>query len=689
MRILRLLAACSTVTALLTATFFSPLTWAAETARLATFTQDGQTYYALSLTPEIAINEADACSVVVLVDTSASQQGAYRETALAALETLLNGLRPSDQVELWAVDLDAKPMTTDWVRPGSEQLRAAVDRLREVVPLGSTDLAGALRTAVESFSQSSSGQRTVVYIGDGISIANLLDTAALSQLVGQLRKARVSVTSHAIGPKTDSQLLAMLANQTGGNLYVQPPLAWRDEQAGMSDQQAQAQNTRNAQLGGKALAEWTRATVLWPVSAELDAALGQAYPATFPPLRADRDTILVGVTPLTLPDTVSVHVVAEGHYGRTPLAWTATTEASQEDNAYLARIVEVAQSDEGLSLPIVGSAGLAETARLVGAQMDQLTDLAERAVVSGDRQSAGRIAQAVLRADPGNVRAQTVQHVAEEAVPAEGDIRLVQPESLDGDSFLNRVGSGSTLLDQVEQERRVIAEMISKEIENAVIDARSAMSSDPRMAIQDLKLSLESVRRAPDLDAAKRAELISKLQTALKEARYQASLKDEIDRQREEELASLRERKLLNERLARNVEKEKQLMNRFHALIDETRYLEAEEVAQITEEIDPHGVTPRVATLWSRQKRNDYLQQVARAARHQAFFDSMYQIELSHIPTPDNPPIIFPDAEVWQELTNRRKKWASVDLSASSDAEERIQNALREPLKAPLNFTEL
>ena len=207
--------------------------------------------------------------------------------------------------------------------------------------------------------------------------------------------------------------------------------------------------------------------------------------------------------------------------------------------------------------------------------MDQLTDLAERAVVSGDRQSARRIAQAVLRADPGNVRARTIQHVAEQSAPAEGDIRLVQPESLDGDSLLNQVGSGSTLLDQVEQERRVIAEMISKEIENAVIDARSAMSSDPRMAIQDLKLSLESVRRAPDLDAAKRAELIDKLQTALKEARYQASLKDEIDRQREEELASLRERKLLNDRLARNIEKEKQLMNRFNALIDETRYLEA------------------------------------------------------------------------------------------------------------------
>ena len=414
-------------------------------------------------------------------------------------------------------------------------------------------------------------------------------------------------------------------------------------------------------------------------------ALGQAYPATLPPLRADRDTVLVGVSPLTLPETVSINVVAECHYGQTPLTWTVTTEASQEDNAYLTKVIEVAQSDEGLSLPTVGSEGLAETARLVGAHVDQLTELAERAATSGDQHSAGQIAQAVLRVDPGNVRAQTVQHVAED------EIRLVQPEAMLAEEvgLLDDVATGTTLLDQVEQERRVIAEMLSKEVENGVIDARTAMSSNPRKAIQDLKLSLESIRRAPDLDAAKRAELISKLQTALKEARYQASMKDEIDRQREEELASLRERKLLNERLALRIEKEKQLFSRFEALIDEQRYLEAEEVAQIAEEIDPDGVTPRVATLWSRLKRNHYLQQVARTARHQGFFDTMYQIELSSIPTPDNPPIIYPDAEFWQDLTNRRKKYASVDLSASSDAEERIQTALREPLKVPLDFTEL
>ena len=147
MRILRWLAAYSLATALFTASSFLTQTWAAEAARLVTFEQAGQTFYALSLTPEITVKEADAASVIVLVDTSASQQGAYRDAALAALDSLLKNLRPGDQVELWAVDLDVKPMTSETAAPNSDELRAAVGRLREVVPLGSTDLAKALQAA--------------------------------------------------------------------------------------------------------------------------------------------------------------------------------------------------------------------------------------------------------------------------------------------------------------------------------------------------------------------------------------------------------------------------------------------------------------------------------------------------------------------------------------------------------------
>ena len=62
-------------------------------------------------------------------------------------------------------------------------------------------------------------------------------------------------------------------------------------------------------------------------------------------------------------------------------------------------------------------------------------------------------------------------------------------------------------------------------------------------------------------------------------------------------------------------------------------------------------------------ERNNYLQQVVRAARWNAFTDSLYSTELSSVAPPDEPPIIYPEAPVWEELTNNRKRFASVDAA--------------------------
>ena len=735
-------------TALLTLHVNSQIAQAVEPARLITYQNEGQTYYALSLVPQVEKTQADASTIVVLFDTSASQQGAYRAAAMKSLEALLDGLRPSDRVELLAVDLGVKPMTEAPAVSDSLEMVAAVEELEQQIPLGSTDLSGALEAAVERLQATNAGQRTVVYIGDGISVANLLDTAELTKIVGKLREARVSVTSFAIGPKLDTQLLAVLANQTGGNLYIQTPMVWRDEDAGISDQRAQSENMRNAQIAGEQLAEWTSAAVLWPEQVQFSSEMGSTLPATMIPLRTDRDSIVLGVTSDQLPQSVSINIQTGGAAGTTQLTWAVQPEASQDDHAFLVEILAAAKADEGLSLPTLGSLGLHETARIVGARMEQLTNLAERAIATGDHEAAQRIAQAVLQADPANARARTVQYAIEHtgpvdqladinqrsgpgesivveqaapefapmpvSAPVEGDISLVQPQPIYqgaivgeqvlqgeviyqpahdvgaalgvGGGLLDQVGSDGEFLDQVEQERRVFVDMLRKEIQNTLIDARALMTTDPQLAIQDMKLALESVQRVADLDAHKRAELVSKLRSALKEAHYQASLKDELDRQRQQQLASSQAQQLMNERLTRRIEREKQLIDRFNALIDERRYQEAEEVAQIVEEIDPNGVTPRVATHWARFKRHEYLMAAARTARHQAAWEAWYQNELSSIPFPDNPPIIYPEAEVWEELTERRKRWKSVDVSARSKAEESIQAALRETLKTPLNY---
>ncbi|MEQ8838002.1 MAG: VWA domain-containing protein [Lacipirellulaceae bacterium] len=696
-----------------------------DASRLITYEKDGKTSYALSVVPTGKVATPESTDVVVLFDTSASQTGPFRVKALAALQSLLADLRPSDRVELIAVDLGAKRLTADFVAGNSADMEEALADLQEHTPMGSTDLQLAFEAAAERFDAARSKNRSVVYIGDGISVANLLDSSTLGEVVNSLKENRIPVSSYAIGPKTDAQLLAVLANHTGGNLYVAEPIVWQNEAEQISDERARLENLRKAQSVGKQMAAWTQAAVLWPTSVQMADELGETYPETFPPLRSDRDTILLGRTGESLGDKLAISLTVEGPNSQQSFQWEFTPEAPHNDRAFLGELTNIASRDRGLTLPTVGSAGLTESARMIGAQVDALTMLAERAIASGDRKGASQIVQTVLQADPGNVRARTVQNVVENeelffdqpiegeiiqgqpiegqvvegtviegAAPVEGEIILTRPAPIQGavvaeEGLLDRVGSDGSFLDQVEQERSVFANLLAKEIQVTVQNARDSMSTSPDLVIQDLKLNLDRVKRVKDIDEARRAELLDKLNIALQEAIRQSDIQAELDRQTEERIASARERELLNSRLFRRIEREKQLMNRFNALMDERKYVEAGEVATIMAEIDPDALVPQQATLWARHKRHHYLQQVARAARHQAAFDTMYQIELSHIPFPDNPPIIYPEADVWEDLTNRRKKFAAVDLGSQGEAEQRIQEALRTPLKLPLDYVEI
>ena len=58
------------------------------------------------------------------------------------------------------------------------------------------------------------------YIGDGVSLANLMAGGQLEHLLKLLVKQQISVSSFVIGPKNNAQLLATVANHTGGMLAI-------------------------------------------------------------------------------------------------------------------------------------------------------------------------------------------------------------------------------------------------------------------------------------------------------------------------------------------------------------------------------------------------------------------------------------------------------------------------------------
>lgn len=720
---------------------------------------DGGTYFSMSVSPDASMTVDGAREVVVLFDTSASQTSLYRETALASLDALVGSLRPNDSVRIAAIDLDARPMSQQMAPAGGNETKAALSRLRNEAPLGTTDLVRGLEATLDMFSEASAGnnatQRVVVYIGDGMSNANLMSGRPFKRMLSKLREARISVTSFAIGPDRDSQALAVLANQTGGNLFIDTGMTWADDAAGVSVDRATQENRRRGAGVGRTLAQWVRGTVVWPTQVSASESIEKLLPSPMPPLRSDRDTIVVGrLAPGA--KQMAINIEANTANGPKALAWSTQVAQSNETYSYLAQLVREASSNDGITLPTVGSAGLAETGRMMLTSVDNLTSMAERAVSIGDTTSASQIAEAVLRRDPGNLRAKTVQRVVANdgarlpAAPvAERKLAIGQPttgqaatgqaagpqasnpqpsaeptDSLEmvrvaqaplppppaaegsvvvGDSIVR----GPSLIDNmdayppagevtdgayigtVERKNRVIAQMLEREVRNAIEAARDKLSVAPEEAIQELKLQMQNIQNAPELLADVRASLTDRLEAAVREASRASTLKAELDRQREETAASQRETKLINDRLLVKRQREKQLMDRFNALMDERRHAEAQDVAEILREVDPTGVTPIAATTWADHSRAHHLNQVNRAAVGRGFMDALMQVELSAIPIPDEPPIVYPSADVWEELTNLRKKYKAVDLKSQGEAELRISEALQGPLTSVgLDFTE-
>ena len=244
-----------------------------ESARLATYQKpSGETFFALSLQPQAAAEPAQACDIVVLFDTSASQTGAYRTDSLEALKSMLRSLDKNDRVQLLAVDLNAVALTSDFVSPTGTEMKAAIKKLEQRVPLGSTDMAGALDSAANCFAGKGTTARAVVYMGDAMCRGNLVDTKEFAALMQGLVSRRVAVSSYAMGPSRNVPLLAAVANHTGGQVYVPPS------------------DGHSAQQAGAKLARVAREIVIWPTAVTLPEAMTEVFPRTVPPLRADRDT---------------------------------------------------------------------------------------------------------------------------------------------------------------------------------------------------------------------------------------------------------------------------------------------------------------------------------------------------------------------------------------------------------------
>ena len=538
---------------------------------------------------------------------------------------------------------------------------------------------------------------SIVYIGDGRSSANFLTTEAYRELCDELADAKVSVSSYGVGPRVDGPALASLANMTGGLLALDD-------------------DSIDPKQAGSYLAGAVRGVVLWPSAASFPKNVAAVYPQRMPPLRSDRDTIVLGQADGALEGSVKIEVTADLAGEAKTLTWDLTAGASNPDYAFLPVVVESARADGGVRLITVGSPGLAEARRIVDAGTHLLGELSRQALISGNLPTARRLAEEALRRDPqdeaalavtkqlaklagdGPVAAKTSDRVEykefsnEQATPPAvppapaGAVRVAAPAPGDvfvPDAGFDEINEGQgRLLENIEQHNRLMTDLVRTEVEQALRIARGQMESDPLGTQDELKLLLGRVLRTPELRAETRASLRGQLEAALREAARRGTTQDmrqaELDAQRAASLDRLR----IANNLIRKEEKLKQLMDRFNSLMDEGRYVAADEIGSMeVARLAPDTADRPAGGLVAHMTGAREADLALRTARQKAVVDTLGTVEMALMPFPDDQPVVYPPRTSCRSSRSAARSTPSTDLKKVAPAEKKIRDELTEPTR--------
>ncbi len=237
-----------------------------------------------------------------------------------------------------------------------------------------------------------------------------------------------------------------------------------------------------------------------------------------------------------------------------------------------------------------------------------------------------------------------------------------------------------------EQELRAIrAERTKKEVLQTLEATRRVAAQDPDAALTQLKRTLTAVISQTDIDPDAREKLRSRVQAAIDQLMVTKLRIDNERIQLIEKNAAAQARDLAVDQLVQRDEQIEQMIDKVRSLMAEgfignaDAFERAEEVARATFELAPYSGVANAA-IWDSEAAGqlDKAQRL-RYLRYDKLLATLQEVEKAHVPFPDEPPIVYPAPEVWKALTERRQKWASVDLVRYNKTEEKIRRALSQP----------
>jgi tetratricopeptide (TPR) repeat protein len=640
-------------------------------------TPKGETLFALQVKPKLDADPAagDPCDYLVLVDTSASKAQGPLAIAQELAHALARRLGRADRMALWTINTEAKNLSNKgFGHPSLGDLDDAFKQLDKEFPAGAVNLKDGLAKVLEQGVEQREGRRRViVFLGDGTSVAGPLDAGDRAALCDTMVKNRISFFAVPVGRRLDGVNLHGLATATGGKVV-------------------RLQGSDTAEKWADRLREAVAVPVVYPTEMTLSAGVSEALPTRLPPLRPDVPTLVVG----RLDKADRIDLAVAGKVGDRDVRFTVSHKVPQPEaeNFFLAGMVDQWRQDKERPALMAADRALAyayDTNQMARADLLAKADWA----LQKDRLDAAlRLFQQALELDPNAVEAKNGIRVTEglrDGKLNRRDLReMLKPKA--GDRVARLQGDGRVVhlnaeqlaqadarrqeplappvappdpLAEVRARQAVADQQATQVVNDAIRQARRLVETDPDGAHDLLKRTLDGVRNNPDISPRTRTALSDRLERSLQAIDLRGAT---VRRNQAEDLAAraaaANRRDILAQiRLIQDQIRER--MRVFHNLMDQAREQEAYRQANairmdlINKGLPvPPAVTAAYAVGLAGYNLREY--QELRRVSEERWLATMLEVDRSHVPFPDEPPVEFPPAAAWKALSDSRiRKYSS------------------------------
>ena len=647
-------------------------------------TQKDETYFALQLQPKLQANARMPRDILLLVDSSASQAAAPLEISRKVAALFADNLQADDRLSIMTISNDSKQISRGFRK--KEDAIASVKELAKEYASGGTNLKKGISDAVSSFESIAGRQRVLVFMGDGMSIAGPIDGADRAGLCKEMIGKEVAFFPVPIGSRMDPANLHGLASGTGGICMRMLPGDWVEDLH-------------------KRLQSAIEVPVLYSATLQLPKEVSEVYPSKLPPLRSDTPTLVVGK--IEAGKTLEYKLEGKQLGKEVSLSVSEAIPVSEPENYFLLQVVQQWKNVKDTPALIQADRALAFAAEQNQVAVSDLKDKAQWALREDKFDAASRLFNQALEIDPQDGEAKngskmvqklrdgklTLEQIRKEVQPTKGEtivrigaqgkkIRVpvaqvpVEKDAPEKPVLPAPAPNGPVaginegdILKETEARRAVADQQATQTVDEIIRNANRLVTRDPDGAYEMLKRILDTTQTNPDLSPKGQSNLVGRIERALQGVKREGRRVKSDQDERLQLLANADARSAQTKMVVNQQERISERMRVYHNLMNQARELEASKQANtIRQDMVNLGlpVPQAVNAAYTVGQRGFYLREMRdlQRLRDDKWLATLYEVERSHVPFPDEPEIVFPDASYyarrkeykdWADFSEKRK----------------------------------